>query len=128
MEAFLTSSGLHPFRVEHLAEALGEDPTRKLDLFLADLEQDHCPRCGGPLLRGDDGLVHPPGDDGSVPAGSRVTGCRCIPVCEDCEMDEELFNETSVAADHPYADVAMPSEWPIDRDAMLRDIEEFYGV
>ena len=123
----LTSSGLHPFRVEHLAEALGDDPHEWLAHFLTALEEGRCPRCDGPLMRAEDGMIHPPGDDGSVPAGSLVTACRCIPVCEDCEADEDIFDETWIVYDHPPADVAMPSDWPIDREAMLKTIEEFYG-
>ena len=72
-------------------------------------------------------MIHAAGDDGSVPAGSRVTACRCIPVCEDCEADEDIVDETWIAYDYPSADVAMPADWPVDREAMLKTIEEFYG-
>lgn len=45
------------------------------------LERGQCPRCRGPLPT----VSEPP------PAGSRITACRCIPICASCGSDEATY-------------------------------------
>lgn len=89
-------SGAHPYRPQCVAVALAElyaewpeymalteERRAKLDLpnsraveITESIDNGDCPRCTGPLTTG--------------PAGSRVTSCRCIPICPACG-DREAF-------------------------------------
>jgi hypothetical protein len=60
-----------------------------------DVDAGRCPRCWDPLPTGN-----------ILPAGSRVTGCRCIPVCGRCGEDEAFSLQ-------PVLD------WPIDADEIV---------
>ncbi|GMA24678.1 hypothetical protein GCM10025864_24370 [Luteimicrobium album] len=46
-------------------------------MFTFEIETGSCPRCEGPL-------------DVETAAGSRVTTCRCVPICTECGLDEAL--------------------------------------
>lgn len=60
------------------------------------LDKGMCPRCRGKM-------PEPP----QYPAGSRVTSCRCIPVCNLCGQDEAFY--------------PMPIwRWPTSRSAMTK--------
>lgn len=103
-------SGTHPYRSEcvrgivELTASLNEVPDAAMQADAmagyvdGALEQGCCPRCGGPLLPDD----HP---DVWMPAGSRETLCRCIPICGECGGDEAT------------CDVSILS-WPIDAEDM----------
>lgn len=110
-------SGTHPYRSEcvrgivELDASLNEVPDATM---LADamvgyidgaLEHGRCPRCGGPLLPED----HP---DGWLPAGSRETLCRCIPICGVCGSDEALADHVSLL------------DWPVPANEVQRRHEE----
>jgi hypothetical protein len=59
-----------------------------------------CPRCSGPL--------------GDYPAGSRITACRCIPICSTCGGQEPfvLFAVTCWPVTQADHDLMMASsEW-----------------
>jgi hypothetical protein len=82
-------SGAHPFRPLCLAELL-DDPDQVYDIT-AMIDLGHCPRCEERMLP----------QRPNYPAGSRVTRCRCIPICSACGSHEAF-----VAIRHP-------SEWPL---------------
>lgn len=102
MARVLTFSGAHPFRLQCIRSALYElvdgviydeidadsFATRMLDL----VDEGRCPRCLGDLP-----------NDPVLPAGSRVTRCRCIPVCVVCG-DHEPFGGSL-------------DEWPVVQEA-----------
>jgi hypothetical protein len=79
-------SGAHPFRPVHLRAVLLNDD-QLVDLVQL-IDGEICPRCLGFLPE-------------EFPAGSRVTDCRCIPVCSDCGSDE------------PWS-LIHPADWPVD--------------
>jgi hypothetical protein len=94
-----TVSGCHPFRPQHLIDELAdyyssecpEDPEYVREEFavpeaeglIRAIDRGECPRCGGPLADAE----HPGWD----PAGSRMTDCRCIPICSTCGFDEATW-------------------------------------
>jgi len=63
-----------------------------------------CPRCGS-------GLPKPP----VSPAGSRVTACRCIPICGTCG-EHEALSTTS------------PSEWPLDPEDVREQMAQWLAT
>ena len=98
--------------------------------------QEQCPRCDGPLLgasmlsehvyplpaetaiREDIARherEHPSNPDATIyPAGSRVTECRCIPICAVC-------------GDHEGIGVTVPpSVWPVDRELVIEQLRSRY--
>lgn len=73
-------SGAHPFRLQCLAEVLrievgDENDDLALEL-VALIDAGRCPRCGRPIT------------EREIASGSRMTSCRCIPVCAACGEDE----------------------------------------
>lgn len=93
-----TFSGAHPFRpacltVAYKKAAEGEhsDP---VDLHEAAIEfaaravemadAGQCPCCGGSFA------------EGEIPSGSRITSCRCVPVCMGCSRREAFGSYLSV--------------------------------
>lgn len=76
-------SGSHPFRPVHLLEALAVEAPEGADLvgIAAELTErvdaGRCPRCGRHLP-----------EMPEFPAGSRITACRCIPICGPCGVHE----------------------------------------
>lgn len=88
MQAF---SGTHQFRPQCLRAEIDRDLDEHGDVdrgflihalvgVLHDIDHGTCPRCEGPLAT--------LGGDG--PVGSRVTSCRCIPICARCGEHETL--------------------------------------
>jgi hypothetical protein len=81
--------------------------------LLHDIDHDACPRCQGPLRS----------SPGEAPAGSRVTSCRCIPICPECEARES--KEAQIGAVYPVFD------WYHDREVRAdveRDLAELEGT
>jgi hypothetical protein len=77
--------------------------------LLHDIDHGACPRCQGPMR----------GFRSQIPAGSRVTWCRCIPICADCETLET--REAAIGVVYPVFD------WYHDREVRAdveRDLEE----
>ena len=76
-------SGAHAFRPQCLVAALKAFPEAygitdhigEAELLTEFVDSGKCPRCQGEMEK-------------SLPAGSRVTDCRCIPVCWACGNDE----------------------------------------
>lgn len=69
-------SGRHEFQPDCLGKT--DAASRGMaNQIVADISSGICPRCRGPLPA-------PP----ELPAGSRVTRCRCIPICGGCGSDE----------------------------------------
>jgi hypothetical protein len=105
----------HPFRIRCLRSEL----ERHLDQhggvnnrvvghalvgLLHDIDHGACPRCQGPLTTSAE----------ESPAGSRVTSCRCIPICAQCEAQET--KEASIGVVYSLFD------WYQDR-AVREDVE-----
>ena len=72
--------------------------------LLHDIDHGACPRCQGPSRT----------LPGGIPAGSRVTACRCIPICAECEAMEA--KEASIGLVYSVYD------WYQDR-AVREDVE-----
>ena len=81
-------SGTHPSKTECVVTSIVEEwmldgidaheqAVRIAAQIRDDLADGRCPRCRGPL-------PEPP----ELPAGSRVTPCRCAPICGRCGSDE----------------------------------------
>lgn len=78
-------SGCHPYRPQcllaHLERYVDEDDAVDIAAQVTlSISWGICPRCHCPL----------PDGDPIKPAGSRVTSCRCIPICGACGGDEAL--------------------------------------
>jgi hypothetical protein len=73
--------------------------------LLHDIDHGACPRCQGPLRASPSGMA----------GGSRVTSCRCIPICGECEARET--KEASIGVDYSVFD------WYHDR-AVREDVEQ----
>ena len=78
--------------------------------LLHDIDHGACPRCQGPMPTA-----------GSIPAGSRVTTCRCIPICVDCESRET--KEVSIGAVYPVFDWFHDREVRADVERDLAELE-----
>ncbi len=63
-----------------------------------------CPRCHGPL----------PDGAPELPAGSRLTRCRCIPICGPCGTDEGDMQILGQTATSPAW------KWPVSKGWMTR--------
>ncbi|MBA3690435.1 MAG: hypothetical protein H0W82_03360 [Actinobacteria bacterium] len=72
--------------------------------LLHDIDHGACPRCQGPSRT----------SAGEMAGGSRVTSCRCIPICGECEAREA--KEASIGVVYPVFD------WYYDR-AVREDVE-----
>jgi hypothetical protein len=72
--------------------------------LLHDIDHDACPRCQGRSRT----------SPTEIPAGSRVTSCRCIPICAECEARET--KEASIGVVYSVFD------WYQDR-AVREDVE-----
>lgn len=87
-------SGTHPYRVECLEQRIRadadddylsvEEQVYELDLRIS---EGLCPRCGGEMPESQPA----PWGGATAGAGSRVTSCRCIPVCGMCGSDEATY-------------------------------------
>ncbi len=111
-------SGTHDFRPSCLLAALIEDlagdvegattlqahAEAQLESLVAMLEAQACPRCGAELAHE------------QFNAGSRITSCRCIPVCSQCGGSEA-------------STLASPVEWPLtDQTHAVRLRRQTYVV
>lgn len=100
-------SGTHDFHPTVLADT-DADEQGNAERIIEDIEAGRCPRCWGPLTR----FPH------ELPAGSRVTRCRSIPICGPCGGDE-VYEQCDGAQGIWYG-LSSAGEWPISVD----DIEE----
>jgi hypothetical protein len=123
-----TFSGSHPFRPACLLsayrESLGDefdpdDEYQGIDevaLLVQDIDRGHCPRCGRDF-------------EHDNPAGSRLTPCRCIPVCAECGKAEVFEWEALALIDGP-GDVVLTGmvgpvcSWPIDAEGQTLALAE----
>jgi hypothetical protein len=85
VDVLRSSSATHEFRprclkseIERLLDERGDFGrgllVHALVALLHDIDHERCPRCQGPLRTA----------EGEMPVGSRVTSCRCIPLCAAC--------------------------------------------
>jgi hypothetical protein len=108
-------SGAHPFRPQCLVEGClhATSPTNLergiaiAQVLVESIDSRSCPRCGAALP------TRP-----ELPAGSRVTSCRCIPICGRCGQHEAF--EGFLKGDR-YA-VTPPTRWPIRQGIISRDV------
>ncbi len=122
-----TFSGAHPFDPQHLIDAYLEstdDDTDRSDAvsdvadLLAKVGEGRCLRCGTPFRVRE------------IPSGSRVTDCRCIPICSLCSEAEAYWNEAMVLIKGPE-DAALLAlvdgvcEWPVDPGKTAEGVAEF---
>lgn len=102
-------SGTHEFHPTVWADPdVGLEDPGQADLLTDLIESGRCPRCEGPLSP----LPH------WLPAGSRLTRCRSIPICGPCGTDEvyeQLDAATGIGWGLSWADM-----WPIAHE----EIEE----
>lgn len=115
-------SGCHPYRpqcaIAQVHADLADGPadlTARADEFAleaavkisAALDEGMCPRCSGPLTD----------DPARLPAGSRMTDCRCIPVCAACGQSEPLVGRNWLTS------------WPLDEEWLQeeRDLIAAFG-
>jgi hypothetical protein len=120
-----TFSGAHPFRPACLLSAYRESSDEEVDctdevavLIERYIDRGLCPRCGRRY------------QEREMPAGSRVTSCRCIPVCRECGRAEALegfaLAEINGPEDSALLGMIGPvCEWPIDADEQTMAIAEF---
>jgi hypothetical protein len=95
-----TFSGTHEFRSTCLADADAHEQG-VADQIVADIDDGRCPRCRRPLTT----------KPGHLAAGSRVTRCRCIPICSTCGSDEA--NETVDGMRGIGSGLSAAGHWPI---------------
>jgi hypothetical protein len=108
-EPITTFSGAHPFRPACLLDALDYWHSGSLERDeLADeaaelisiIDSERCPRCRGEYF------------DGEIPSGSRLTSCRCIPVCSQCGAVEWLGEYGA-------------GEWPLSPELVTTEREHY---
>lgn len=114
MATIQSFSGTHPYDESHAALTVAldwhgydfsEDQLKRLSAVHAEaatghLESGTCPRCRGPL-------------DAGNTAGSRITTCRCIPICPSCGEDEAIQRMLG----KPYSRLW---QWPTTKSAKTR--------
>lgn len=130
-----TFSGAHPFRPQCLVDAYAAqmldewdgDPVQALKIaleevpaLLALIDVGRCPRCAGTYMKGE------------IPSGSRVTACRCVPVCRVCgEM--ETFERLGFVGKGSQANIlaGLPGHignWPLDRADQVTRLAQIYAL
>jgi hypothetical protein len=123
-----TFSGCHPFNPQHLidaylesAEGEGYDRDEAAELVAELLEkvgEGRCLRCGAEF------------NDGEIPSGSKVTDCRCIPVCHVCGQAEAYtpLVEVEGPEDAWMLPILAPvCYWPIDANESAVAVATFRG-
>jgi hypothetical protein len=142
-EMLSTFRGEHAFDPEHLkaayvnwlttegdANVKDEAVSEWIDSTLQRIDGTRCPRCDGPLVGVSlvDEHVFRPEDERAVRehlaskpesdahgyvAASRITHCRCVPVCRLCEGDEAI--------------VGVSLAWPMNRGEIVERLRAAYG-
>ena len=82
--------------------------------IVANIERGRCPRCEEPLPQ-------PP----DIPAGSRITRCRSIPICSRCGSEEA--DEWVRAFRGMGKGMLAASEWPV-QPGKMEQREQRFGV
>jgi len=127
-----TFSGAHPFRPSCLIEAYEDcmryeytDPKDRreeavefVEERLPTIDAGRCARCNGDL------------EDWEIPSGSRLTACRCIPLCTTCGRAEALSGLAQVLIrgpeDGPLVPLICPVyDWPVSRKEQEDAVAEF---
>lgn len=119
-----TFGGTHPFNPQHLVDAFlksdrgCKDRTQAVESvadLLIGLGESRCFRCGTTL------------DGRESPNGSRVTDCRCIPICPVCS-EAEVYEPHAARRIHGSDDgvlvglLAPVCDWPVDPDRVAEGI------
>ena len=127
-----TFSGAHPFRpaclVAAYEECLEDEELEPDELraeaaeFVANLVErmgeEHCLRCGKEFAPKE------------IPSGSRVTDCRCVPICHVCAEAEGYQSLVLDLVQGPDDGVLVGlvgpvCDWPIDADQQDAAVREF---
>lgn len=103
-----TFSGTHPWHPSVLVDT-DADAQGNADDIIYDIEHGLCPRCEGPLQRANH----------DIPAGSRITQCRSIPICYRCG-DDEKYEALDAATGQGWGGISAASCWPLP----IEEIEE----
>ena len=127
-----TFSGAHPFRPACLVAVWQEsmryeygDPTYSHDdavdfvaALIPAIDNGRCPRCDTALA------------DHEIPSGSRMTDCRCIPICTLCGKIEAIVMADLVNVHGPEDAALTPllscvADWPVDRSEQQAGMDEY---
>jgi RNase P subunit RPR2 len=100
-----TLSGKHAFDPSVLVDT-DADEHDTADQIIENIENGLCPRCESPLPT-------------LFPAGSRITKCRSIPICDRCGADE-AFEVEDTKAGIGWGGISGASCWPVP----IKEIEE----
>ena len=87
-------SGRHDWHSSVLNDTDADKSTA--DRIIHNIESSRCPRCEEPLAT-------------KIPAGSRITDCRSIPICTSCRSDE------AQQCTRRGLSLSPASAWPLDR-------------
>jgi hypothetical protein len=101
MSEIRTFSGTHDFHPTVLADTDADDGGGSADDIIWNIEHGICPRCEGPLPTMPE-----------YPAGSRITKCRTIPICNRCGTDE-AYEQCDAAKGIGYGGISSASCWPL---------------
>jgi hypothetical protein len=120
-----TFSGTHPFNPQHLVDAFMQSQDRgckdrtqaveSVSDLLIGLGESSCYRCGATL------------DSRQTPNGSRVTECRCIPICRLCS-EAEIYEPHAAGEIHGPKDAVLVGllapvcDWPVNPDRVAEGI------
>jgi hypothetical protein len=97
-----TFSGTHDWDPSVLVDTDADDPNYdNADDIIWDIEHGRCPRCECPLPTGRE-----------FPAGSRITKCRSIPICDRCGEDES-FEVMDAMTGNGFGGISAASCWPL---------------
>ena len=107
-------SGTHPYRPQCVIDSIVADfvacdfdtrgpATERAAQITERIDAGECPRCLAPL----------PDGDPERPAGSRVTACRCIPICGRCGSDETYQSALGRPMSRAW-------QWPVRKGAITR--------
>jgi len=120
-------SGAHPFRPQCLVDAYLDsqddryarsDAAADVADLIGHVGEGRCLRCGVGFA------------DGEIPSGSRVTECRCIPICRVCSESEAYAAEARARVKSPDDAVllgllAPVVEWPVSPERVAEAVMAF---